>query len=291
MYLKDAAKAGREWHFKHAIVYLDKALNKIEQQRPQLKRHPKLQQAIDDGMCSVTIRGVSSGSRFVSDIELKRKEIRKDLRNFSEKLTKADPLLKQVFFEQIDKIKTLDGFFHKAVQDVPVTHDNALVLLALVTRCALHRWATTVYDWKKRFCCTMCSSVPGGCGALKRGVWIAGEAVAAAAREARKGIVKWCVGTLDGQSAENLQCIKQYVLAPEKNQCRFAPFYSSWCAGLLRKTSFPAAFHFGHTSKDRGLTTRPFLIYMNCNHFVLTHVQAHSEASGIFARRICARKE
>ena len=43
MYLKDAAKAGREWHFKHAIVYLDKALNKIEQQRPQLKHHVKLQ--------------------------------------------------------------------------------------------------------------------------------------------------------------------------------------------------------------------------------------------------------
>jgi hypothetical protein len=233
MYLKDAAKAGREWHFKHAIVYLDKALNKIEQQRPQLKHHVKLQQAIDAGMCSVTIRGISSCSCFVSDIELKRKEIRKDLRNFSEKLTKADPLLKQVFFGRIDEIKTLDRFFHEAVQDVPVTHDNALVLLALVTRCALHRWATTVCDWNKRFCCTMCSSVAGGCGALKRGVWIAGEAVAAAAREERKGIVKWCVGTLDGQSAENLQCIKQYVLAPEKKisavSPRFTPLGAQVC--------------------------------------------------------------
>ena len=58
MYLKDAAKAGRELHFKHAIVYLDKALNKIEQQRPQLKHKTTvmLQQAIDAGIRSVTIR-------------------------------------------------------------------------------------------------------------------------------------------------------------------------------------------------------------------------------------------
>ena len=56
MYLKDAAKAGRELHFKHAIVYLDKALNKIEQQRPQLKHNVMLQQAIDAGIRSVTIR-------------------------------------------------------------------------------------------------------------------------------------------------------------------------------------------------------------------------------------------
>ena len=180
MYLKDAAKAGREWHFKHAIVYLDKALNKIEQQRPQLKH-----------------------------------------------------LLRKVFFERVDIIETLDDFFHQAVEDVLVTHANVFVLLALVARCALHRWATTVCDWKKMLCCTMCSRVAGGCGALKCGVGIAGEAVVAAARKARKGTVKWCVGTLSRQSAENLQCIKQYVLAPEKNQCRFAPFYSSWCAGLL----------------------------------------------------------
>jgi hypothetical protein len=233
MYLKDAAKAGRERHFKHAIVYLDKALNKIEQQRPQLKQYKKLQQAIDTGMRSVTIRGFSFGSLCASDIELKRKEIRKDLRNFSEKLTEADPLLRKVFFERVDKIETLDNFFHEAVEDVPVTHANVSVLLALVARCALHRWATTVCDWKKMLCCTMCSRVAGGCGALKRGVGIAGDAVVAAARKARKGTVKWCVGTLSGQSAENLQCIKQYVLAPEKNQCRFAPFYSSWCAGLL----------------------------------------------------------
>ena len=233
MYLKDAAKAGREWHFKHAIVYLDKALNKIEQQRPQLKQYKKLQHAIDAGMRSVTIRGFSFGLLCASDIELKRKEIRKDLRNFSEKLTEADPLLRKVFFQRVDTIETLDKFFHEAVEDVPVTHANVFVLLALVARCALHRWATTVCDWKKRLCCTMCSRVAGGCGALKRGVGIAGEAVVAAARKARKGTVKWCVGTLSGQSAENLQCIKQYVLAPEKNQCRFAPLYSSWCAGLL----------------------------------------------------------
>lgn len=56
MYLKDAAKAGQELHFKHAIVYLDKALNKIEQQRPQLKHNVMLQQAIDAGIRSVTIR-------------------------------------------------------------------------------------------------------------------------------------------------------------------------------------------------------------------------------------------
>ena len=261
MYLKDAAKAGREWHFKHAIVYLDKALNKIEQQRPQLKHDVKLQQALDAGMLrSVTIRGFSFGLLCASDIELKRKEIRKDLRNFSEKLTEADPLLRKVFFERVDKIETLDKFFHEAVEDVPVTHANVFVLLALVARCALHRWATTVCDWKKMLCCTMCSRVAGGCGALKRGVGIAGEAVVAAARKARKGTVKWCVGTLSGQSAENLQCIKQYVLAPEKNQCRFAPFHTSWCAGLLLKTDFQAASHFGRTSKDQGLTTRPFAI-------------------------------
>jgi hypothetical protein len=182
MHLKDAAKAGREWHFKHAIVYLDKALNKIEQQRPQLKQYKKLQQAIDKGMRSVTIRGFSFGSLCASDIELKRKEIRKDLRNFSEKLTEADPLLRKVFFQRVDKIETLDNFFHEAVEDVPVTHANVFVLLALVARCALHRWATTVCDWKKMLCCTMCSRVAGGCGALKRGVGIAGEAVVAAAR-------------------------------------------------------------------------------------------------------------
>lgn len=50
MYLKDAAKAGQELHFKHAIVYLDKALNKIEQQRPQLNHNVMLQQAIDSGI-------------------------------------------------------------------------------------------------------------------------------------------------------------------------------------------------------------------------------------------------
>jgi hypothetical protein len=225
MYLKDAAKAGREWHFKHAIVYLDKALNKIEQQRPQLKHHVKLQQAIDAGMRSVTTRGFYFGSRGVSDIEFKRKEIRKDLRNFSEKLTKADPLLKKIFFERVDRIETLDKFFYEAVQDVPVTHANVLVLLALVCRCALHRWATTVCDW---FCCTMCSA--GCCVALKRGVVNAGKAVVAAAREARKETVKWCVGTSSGQSVENLQCIKQYVL--EKSAV-MAPFHSSWCVGLL----------------------------------------------------------
>ena len=234
MYLKDAAKAGREMHFKHAIVYLDKALNKIEQQRPHLKHDVKLQQALDAGMLrSVTIRGFSFGSPCVSDIELKRKEIRKDLRNFSEKLTVADPLLKKVFFQRVDKIETLDDIFHKAVQDVPVTHANVFVLLALVARCALYRWATAVCDWKKGVCCTMWSSMAGSCGSLKRGVRIVGEAVVAAARKARMGIVKWCVGTLKGQSAENLQCIKQYVLAPENIQCHFAPFYSSWCAGLL----------------------------------------------------------
>lgn len=182
-------------------------------------------------MHSVTIWGFSFGSRCVSDIELKRKEIRKDLRNFSEKLTKADPLLKKVFFERIDEIKRLDECFHEAVKDVPVTHDNVLVLLALVARCALHRWAATLCDWKKRSCCTMCSSVTG-CGALRRGVWNAVEAVVAAAREARKGIVMWCVGTLDGQSAENLQCIKQYAFAPPKISAvsrRFTPLGAQVC--------------------------------------------------------------
>jgi hypothetical protein len=153
-------------------------------------------------------------SRCLSDIELKRKEIRKDLRNFSEKLTEADPLLRKVFFQRVDKIETLDKFFHEAVEDVPVTHANVFVLLALVARCALHRWATTACFLKKRFCCTMCSCVAVGCGAVKRGVKIAGEAVVAAAGKARKGTVMWCVGTdLSVQSAENLQCIKQYVLA------------------------------------------------------------------------------
>ena len=60
----------------------------------------------------------------------------------------------------------------------------------------------------------MCSCVAGGCGAVKRGVGIVGDAVVAAAGKARKGIVMWCVGTeVSAQSAENLQCIKQYVLA------------------------------------------------------------------------------
>ena len=49
MYLQDAAQAGRQRHFKHAIVFLDKALNKIEQQRPQLRHNVKLQQCIDEG--------------------------------------------------------------------------------------------------------------------------------------------------------------------------------------------------------------------------------------------------
>ena len=49
MYLQDAAQAGRQRHFKHAIVFLDKALNKIEQQRPQLRHNVELQQSIDEG--------------------------------------------------------------------------------------------------------------------------------------------------------------------------------------------------------------------------------------------------
>ena len=59
----------------------------------------------------------------------------------------------------------------------------------------------------------MCSCVAGGCGAVKRGVEIVGDAVVAAAGKARMGIVMLCVGTVKAQSVENLQCIKQYVLA------------------------------------------------------------------------------
>ena len=271
MYLKDAAKAGREWHFKHAIVYLDKALNKIEQQRPQLKQYKKLQQAIDAGMRSVTIRGFSFGSLCASDIELKRKEIRKNLRTFSEMLTEADPLLRNVFFERVDKIETLDNFFHEAVEDVPVTHANVFVLLALVARCALHRWATTVCDWKKRLCCTMCSRVAGGCGALKRGVGIAGEAVVAAARKARKGTVKWCVGTLSGQSAENLQCIKQYVLAPEKKSVPFRPVLLLLVRRFVEKNRFHSSVSFWpHIQRSRFDHTP--ICHMNCNNLVFTYV-------------------
>ena len=84
----------------------------------------------------------------------------------------------------------------------------------------------------------MCSCVAVGCGAVKRGVKIAGEAVMAAAGKARKGTVMWCVGTknfeldLSVQSAENLQCIKQYVLAPPKISAvspRFTPLGAQVC--------------------------------------------------------------
>jgi hypothetical protein len=54
MYLQDAAQAGQERHFKHAIVFLDKALNRIEQQRPQLRHNVELQQSIDKGARAVS---------------------------------------------------------------------------------------------------------------------------------------------------------------------------------------------------------------------------------------------
>ncbi len=113
----------------------------------------------------------------------------------------------------MDNIEDLDSILHEAVQNVSVTHTNAFELLALVARCALHRWTTAACCLKKMFCCSMCSCVAGGCGAVKRVLGIVGDAVVAAAGNARRAAVMWCVGTVKAQSAENLQCIKQYVIA------------------------------------------------------------------------------
>jgi hypothetical protein len=221
MYLQDAAKAGQKRHFKHAVVFLDKALNKIEQQRPQLKHNVKLQQSIDEGD-ALFHSGFAFHSRAASDIERKRKEIRQKLRSYSEKLTTGDPLIKDIFFERLTCVEGLDAIFCSAVHDVPVTRTNVFVLLALVARCALHRWA-------KNWGCRMCSCAAGCCGALKRRVGAAGEAVVAAVHSKRKRLVIWCVGESKEQSSENLQRMKQYVRA---NPFSLPNFDCSACPGL-----------------------------------------------------------
>ena len=141
-----------------------------------------------------------------SDIERKRKEIRQKLRSFSEKLATGDPLIKDIFFEQLTSVEGLDAMFCSAVHDVPVTRTNVFVLLALVARCALHRWA-------KNWGCRMCWYVAGCCGAMKRRVGAAGQAVAAAVHSRRQRAVMWCVGESKGQSSENLQRMREYVRA------------------------------------------------------------------------------